>query len=153
MELSISIPLSIREARREDADGIYQLYSSLYPEDLYMRFFSFHRVTRGEIEELVKGGDHVTLVAEEGGKIVGEATLYKDGEFSLVVDPRERGAGLGTKLVQELVRKAKEMGLREVRFYTLPDNMPMIRIGRRLGFKLTFEEDEVLGVLKLDHHS
>lgn len=150
---SISIPLVIREARKDDAEGIYELYSSLTPEDLYMRFFNFRRVTKEEIEKLLSSGDHVTLVAEVGGRIVGEATLYPDGEFSLVIHPEERGSGLGTRLAQEIVRRALEMGLKEVKFYTLPDNVPMIRIGRRLGFKLAYDQDEVVGVLELNHHS
>ncbi|QKR00973.1 GNAT family N-acetyltransferase [Metallosphaera tengchongensis] len=146
----MSLPITIRESRKSDIEGVYRLYQSLSPEDLYMRFFTFHRVSHEEIEQLFSRQDHVTLLAESDGKIIGEATLYDDGEFSVVVDPHERRTGLGTSLVSGLIRKARELGLKTIFFYTLPENYPMIKIGKKLGFSLEYEEDQVKGTLNLN---
>ena len=153
MSESISLPLTIREATRGDIEGLYRLYQSLTPEDLYMRFFSFHRVSHEEIEQLFSRQDHITLLAEIDGEIVGEATLYDDGEFSVAVKPNQRRGGIGTELVAELIRRAKKMGISKVKFYTLPENYPMIRIGKKLGFKMEYDEDKVKGVLELGQGS
>ncbi len=144
------MPLTIREAERKDIEGVYQLYQSLTPEDLYMRFFTFHKVSHEEIEQLFSRQDHVTLLAEIDGRIVGEATLYEDGEFSVAVDPRERRGGIGTALVAELIKRGASSGMKKIKFYTLPENYPMIRIGKKLGFKLDFDEEQVKGVLELN---
>ena len=72
-----------------------------------------------------------------------------DGEFSLVVDRKYRGLGIGTLLIKKLIEEAKKIGLKLIKFYTLPENVPMIKIGRKLGFKLRFSEDEVYGEIKL----
>ncbi|AWS00251.1 GNAT family N-acetyltransferase [Metallosphaera hakonensis] len=150
MSESINVPLTIREAERKDIEGVYQLYQSLTPEDLYMRFFTFHKVSHEEIEQLFSRQDHVTLLAEIDGRIVGEATLYEDGEFSVAVDPRERRGGIGTALVAELIKRGASSGMKKIKFYTLPENYPMIRIGKKLGFKLDFDEEQVKGVLELN---
>jgi N-acetylglutamate synthase-like GNAT family acetyltransferase len=99
--------------------------------------------------KLAKCEDHYTVVAEAGGEIVGEATIHPDGEFSVVVSPSYRRAHLGTNLVKQLIIKAKELGLKEVKFYTLPEDYPMIALGRKLGFQLSFDGEEVVGVLRL----
>ncbi|TRM73912.1 GNAT family N-acetyltransferase, partial [Sulfolobus sp. A20-N-F8] len=39
--------------------------------------------------------------------------------------------------------------LRIIKFYTLPENTPMRKIGRKLGFKMSFLEDEVYGEMRL----
>jgi len=91
-------------------------------------------------------GDHITIIAEdEEGKVIAEGTIYDDGEFSLVVDPNFRMRGIGTAMVEKLIELGKEMGLKKIRFYTLPENIPMIKIGKKLGFKLKFTSDEVYG--------
>lgn len=145
----MSISLTIRDASESDWQKIYELYNSLSPEDLYMRFFCFHKFSEEEAKRLVTSKDHITIVVEFNGKIIGEGSLYNTGEFSLVVSPEFRGYGIGTKIVKTLIEKAKEMGLKRILFYTLRDNVPMIKIGKKLGFKFVDEEGELLGYLDL----
>jgi len=144
--MSVNLNLQIRTASINDVEHIYNLYSSLSPDDLYMRFFSFKKITEEEIKNLISRKALVTLIAEIDNNIVGEASLYEDGEFSLVVSPNYRKMGIGTKLVEELVNQAMEHKLDKIKFYTLPDNIPMIKIGKKLGFSLKFDEDEVFGI-------
>ncbi|MUM64933.1 GNAT family N-acetyltransferase [Acidianus infernus] len=39
--------------------------------------------------------------------------------------------GIGTSIVEKLIELGKEAGLKKIRFYTLPDNIPMIRISKK----------------------
>jgi RimJ/RimL family protein N-acetyltransferase len=140
--------LQIRKANFSDVEGIYNLYNSLSPDDLYMRFFSFKRLSEQDIVNLTKSSK-VTLIAVIDSEIVGEISLYDDGEFSLVVKPEHRRKGIGTLLVKSIIEEAKKLGMTKVKFYTLPDNIPMIKIGKKLGFTLRFSSDEVFGILSL----
>ncbi|AAK42924.1 GNAT family N-acetyltransferase [Saccharolobus solfataricus] len=141
--------IKIRKATKEDWEKIYQLYNSLSDEDLYLRFFHLYRITEEDAKKIASNEDHVTFLAEVDGKVVGEASLHKDGEFSLVVHRNYRTLGIGTLLVKTLIEEAKKSGLSTVKFYTLPENTPMIKIGRKLGFKMRFYEDEVYGEMRL----
>ncbi|ARM74747.1 GNAT family N-acetyltransferase [Acidianus manzaensis] len=141
--------IRIREAKDEDWREIYSLYTRLSDDDLYLRYFHFYRPSENEIKKLVSLKDHVTVIAEDD-KIVGEGSIYEDGEFSLVVDPQYRRNGIGALIVKELIKKAKELGLSKVRFYTLPENIAMINLGKKLGFKLRIDEDEVYGELCIE---
>ncbi|MUM65388.1 GNAT family N-acetyltransferase [Acidianus infernus] len=140
--------LQIRKANFSDVEEIYNLYNSLSPDDLYMRFFSFKRLSEQDVANLTKSSK-VTLIAVIDSEIVGEISLYEDGEFSLVVKPEHRRKGIGTMLVKSIIEEAKKLGMSKVKFYTLPDNIPMIKIGKKLGFTLRFSSDEVFGILSL----
>jgi N-acetylglutamate synthase-like GNAT family acetyltransferase len=144
--MSVNLNLQIRTASINDIENIYNLYNSLSPDDLYMRFFSFKKITEEEIKNIISRKALVTLIAEIDSNIIGEASLYEDGEFSLVVSPNYRKMGIGTRLVEELINQAKQHKLDKIKFYTLPDNIPMIKIGKKLDFSLKFDEDEVFGI-------
>ena len=62
------------------------------------------------------------LVAEHGGRIVGAIGLEVYGDHGLlrsaVVDADKRNSGLGSKLVESLLRRAETRGTREVYLLT-----------------------------------
>ncbi|BBD71845.1 N-acetyltransferase [Sulfodiicoccus acidiphilus] len=141
--------VKVRQITKDDWRDVLRLYESLSEEDLYLRFFHIYKLSPEEAMKLAKEEDHYTVVAEVGGEVVGEATLHEDGEFSVVVASDYRKSHLGTWLVRELIKHAKETGMKEVKFYTLPENRAMISLGQKLGFTLTFDDEEIVGVLKL----
>lgn len=140
--------VSVKCATVEHAEAILGLYSALSPEDIYTRFLGFHRISKEEIVHAIENSI-VTLIAESDGAVIAEVTLHRDGEFSVVVHPGYRSLGIGTHLVKRAIEAASQAGLREVHFYTLPDNLPMLRIGARLGFSLSFLGGEAHGSLVL----
>ncbi|MEW9491366.1 MAG: GNAT family N-acetyltransferase, partial [Candidatus Aramenus sulfurataquae] len=101
--------LRISKATPEDVEEVHKLYNSLSPDDLYMRFFSFRKVSREEVKELILKRVLVMLIARQDGEVVGEISLYEDGEFSLVVSPAYRRNGIGTKLVESIIEEAKRL--------------------------------------------
>jgi amino-acid N-acetyltransferase len=99
----------IRKAKIEDIQGIY---------NLIRQAAKTHRVLPRSESELSEVIDSF-FVAEENSKIVGCCALEiynkKIGEIrSLVVDEKFRKKGIGKKLVQACVKKAKQAKLREL---------------------------------------
>ena len=151
--MSLTINVKYREAKSDDWENILKLYDSLSDEDLYLRFFTYHRLTEEEARRIADTRNHYTVVAEVDGRIIGEASLYSDGELAVVVAPDFRKYGIGTELVRRLIEYGKKYGMKTIKFYTLPENIPMIKIGKKLGFKIIEREDEVFAYLDLNNEN
>ncbi|MEM4139494.1 MAG: GNAT family N-acetyltransferase [Sulfolobaceae archaeon] len=145
--------MKYRFATIEDADKIYKLYQRLSAEDIYYRFFSLRKIFKEDIIRNLTSKDKIIVVAEVNGEIVGEVTLCGDGEFGIVVDPRYRNHGIGYNLLKFIINEAKKLGLPQIKFYALATNTPMIKLGKKLGFKIVYNGDgEVLGILDLRNY-
>ena len=89
----------------------------------------------------------IHLIAEEKGKIIGYLSgfLIKyrvggDGELSeLVVSSKERGKGVGSKLVKEFLKIAENKGVDCVQVTTSKENKKAIKFYQRHGFKKSKE--------------
>jgi L-amino acid N-acyltransferase YncA len=57
------------------------------------------------------------------------------GEVSIYVDREARGQGLGTRLLQELGRRAAEVGYWKLTGKLFPENEPSLRLVRRDGWR------------------
>jgi ribosomal protein S18 acetylase RimI-like enzyme len=91
---------------------------------------------RGELIDVL---DDTTLVAWRGERRVGLLTYRPDGpgriELSAIVAV-ERGTGVGSGLVRQLVAIARTEGAGEIRVTTTNDNMTALAFYQRLGFRL-----------------
>jgi len=59
-----------------------------------------------------------------------------DAEFAIVLSDDWQGRGLGTRLLASLLVAAKSHGVRRLVGTTLSENIGMLGLGRKLGFKL-----------------
>ena len=70
----------------------------------------------------VPAGMHDFIVADREGRIVGAVGLEHYGESALlrsaVVDPGLRNTGLGTSLIEDLLARASERGIRDLYLLT-----------------------------------
>ena len=82
------------------------------------------------------------LAAEVNGQVVGLANLYLSffrkiahhSLFAIIVDPNYRSQGIGTKLVKELMKIAKEQFKLEFLHLEVYEHNPAISLYERLGF-------------------
>jgi len=147
------LTVNYRRARVDDVDKLYDLYQRLSPEDVYYRFFSLRKIEKEDLLKNLTSKNRIVLVAEIDGKIVGEITICEDGEFGIVVDPEYRNRGIGYNLLKLAIKEGKNIGLSELKFYALATNTPMLKLGKKLGFKISYIGDgEVIGILDLRNY-
>src|SRR6185295_5531654 len=98
--------------------------------------------TLEEAQKILKNENVVVMVAREDERIVGVATLYilqKFGKLSahledVIVDEKNRGQGLGKKLVQAVIDVAKKRGLHSIALTSQPKRIAANRLYVSLGF-------------------
>jgi GNAT superfamily N-acetyltransferase len=114
--------ISIRRATKEDMARVLELIYELALYENKPNAVELH------VEDLEKAGfgdekEFICFVAEVDGKIEGSALIYN--RFStwkgsvlhledLVVSKRMRGSGLGTTLLNEVVRFGQEIGVKRI---------------------------------------
>ena len=93
--------------------------------------------------KIISNPDHIIHVAEEDGKIIGSTTLLIEQKFihnggrvghieDVVVSKKHEGRGIGIKLVNSLLEKAKTMNCYKTILDCKDDLIPFYE---RIGFK------------------
>lgn len=87
---------------------------------------------------LLRRRDAEMIVAEAGGVIIGYAifwTVLDQSELGNVAVTRAwRGQGIGQQLVDDVLRRADQRGVREIFLEVRPSNTSARRLYERLGF-------------------
>ena len=120
----------LRPFSASDTDALYQFFHSLPTS--YRRFAWDNIDSRELIDSWGRSIDYskvFPLLALDGNRIVADATLHRRqggplrlvGRIKWMIDPEYRGVGLGTLLVNHLVRIARERGLRHVNSMLISD--------------------------------
>lgn len=89
--------------------------------------------------ELLDSLDHPAWLAWVDDVLVGVATYVVDGEACelLTLHAQHQFAGVGSALVDAVVRAAREAGCRRLWVVTTNDNVDALRFYQRRGFRLT----------------
>lgn len=104
---------------------------------------SFTPVTLSALKEIVKDEKLVVMVARDGEKIVGMATLITsktlsgfDGEIDdVVVDEKYRGKGLGEKLMTAVIDQARKLKVKKIGLSSRPSRVAANKLYQKLGFE------------------
>ncbi len=149
--------LKLRPVRGEDEPALKLFHETLSSESLRYRFFTARRNFRHR--ELAKFAQidyqqEMAFVAEnQEGEILGVVRTWTDAdqvqsEFSVLVGDQAQGLGLGSKLMQKMIRYCKDQGIMEMMGTVLADNGPMLKLANKLGFAVSRHlEGDVVEIL------
>jgi RimJ/RimL family protein N-acetyltransferase len=150
--------VEVRALRPDDRADLIAAVARSSAQSLYRRFFAVRRgFTEPEIEFFLNPDfiDHVALVAavEESGRpvIVGGGRYVvmqpRKAEVAFAVVDQYQGQGIGALLMHHLGSIARGAELEELIAEVLPDNIPMLKVFEKSGFRLGIKrEPQVLHV-------
>jgi acetyltransferase len=146
---AMGVDIFIRPIRPEDAGPLNDLFESLSPRSIYLRFFTpLKRLPRHMLARFtqIDYDREIGLVAVPGAdpdsemlgvaRVIRERTPQK-AEFSVVVQDAWQGKGIGAALLKQCLKIARSRGVIEVWGTVLAENTQMLALGRSLGFKLS----------------
>ena len=149
--------ITLRPIRPEDEPLMVKFHESLSDRSVYLRYFySLSLSSRIAHDRLVRicfvdYDREMAIVADCGDasgqhRILGVGRLIKshtknDGEVAVLVSDECQNQGLGTELFRRVIEVARDEKLARVDAEILPDNLPMKKIAKRLGFRTRTPED------------
>lgn len=136
--------LTIRAAASTDAGAICTIYN----QGIEDRIATLETEVRTPEERrqwlAARGPRHPVIVAEAEGQVVGWGSLNAFNprraydhvvDFSVYVERRWRGKGVGRRLLERLVELAREVGYHKMVLSTFPFNESGVALYERLGFR------------------
>jgi ribosomal protein S18 acetylase RimI-like enzyme len=122
----------LRSAELADLDALLSLEQT-FPGD---------RLGRASFRHLLSRGNADVILAEGGGRVLGDAVvLYRRGFhsarlYSLAVAEAARGRGVGRMLLSEAEERARARGCVSLRLEVREDNAAALRLYERAGFEV-----------------
>jgi RimJ/RimL family protein N-acetyltransferase len=134
----------------EDLDDCIELINSLVTEGANIA--KNEKVTREEEIEWLAGalsrmerGEKIYIVAEVDGKVIGNSEIgrriggYEDhvGSIGIAIKKGFRGVGIGTEMMNALIKKGRGMNLKVLTLTAFRNNKRAIHVYEKLGFEKT----------------
>ena len=146
--------MHVRALRSADEAEILQAFERMSDAARYMRFMRVGREPdpqrlRAVLTSFPEAGIGIvaTVPAADGIDIVGSAiavftTERTSCEFAVTVASEFGGTGLATRLMTTLIDEAKRRGQKEMEGLVLKQNQSMLRLAKRLGFRVESDPDD-----------
>lgn len=160
--------VTIRPIRPEDEPLVVEFHKRLSEQSVYFRYFRVmdyrQRVAHERLTRIcfIDYDREIALVAErkraggDGAEILGVGRLVKfadgrEGEFAVLIADEMQRRGLGTILLRRIVDIGRAEKLRRVTGSILTENIGMLKVAERLGFKISaaLGEDTAAAVLEI----
>lgn len=138
----------IRPLSLQDAPAIRAFFERLSPQSRYERFQYVVKEVSPSLLKLLVDVDprtHVALAAFEGGTLVGEARYVREGEgaeFAIAVADEWRRRGVGRRLLDALLARARAEGLKRLDGEVLAWNQAMLGFVEQQGFRVRFHPED-----------
>jgi acetyltransferase len=91
------------------------------------------------MHKIFKSESVAVIGASDPPRIIGPDR--RDGEFSIAVGDPWQGKGVGRKLLQRCLDANRDQGVSTVHGSVLTENQQMLRLGRKLEFRVSQGED------------
>ena len=149
--MALDSSITIRSATSADDEAVGTLLADVYLGERYTHA-SYESVLRDTVARLAD--TDVLLAADETGRVVGTVTyaeppshyaeVAREGEAAfrlLAVSPLARGKGVGERLVQACVERARAHGRSHLVLSTQPNMTTAHRLYERMGFTRSLDRD------------
>ena len=144
--------VEVRALRPADEAAMLAALEQTSPQSLQRRFFAMKRHFSEKERAFFMDVDfrnHVALAAvvkEADRQVIvggGRYIMFEPGraEMAFVVIDAWQGRGVGSMLMQHLVKIARDTGLQELTAEVLPENAAMLNVFRKFGFKPVTRRD------------
>ena len=144
----------LRAIKPEDEERFNDLFKSLSPQTMRFRFFEIIKELSHETLTRYCNLDYdreIAIMAEnpDTKRIIGVGRLIidadgKKGEYAALIGDQWQSLGIGSKLMDSLIKIAKEKDLDKIYGFVMSDNYKMLNLCNRLGFKSEKVDDETL---------
>ncbi len=144
--------LLLRPILPEDAPQLDTLVAHMSPQSMRMRFFSSIKelpsYIRARLTQIDYEREMALAVVSAGAP--GKAEIFAvvritadpdndTAEFAIALRDELAGQGIGTRLMERMIAYATDRGIRQMIGVVLMENVAMIDICRRLGFRIEYE--------------
>jgi len=137
--------ISLRGLRPDDAEDVVSLYETLTDQERYFRFFAMHPAHLADWAKslTVPRTGQYSLGAFGAGHLLGVANYVvcsstpDEAEVAVVVAHAQHLRGVGTALLRQLGRIAKDDGIRQFVAEVLWENHLMLQVLADLGWPCT----------------
>ncbi len=154
----------IRPIRPEDEPLMAAFHQTISERSVMLRYFYpmalSQRIEHERLSRIsfIDYDREMALVAEVKGRrgtdeIIAAGRLIKlyggeDAEFTVLVSDAYQGYGLGSEMLRRLVDIGKQEGVKHIYGNIVGENVNMLRVVERLGFKLVGQQKE--GVMRVE---
>jgi ribosomal protein S18 acetylase RimI-like enzyme len=143
----------VRPARPRDAGSFLEMWRAVVAEKQHVRSETVSRSVgyyRRHYFHRPWTNEQVSIVAVEGARVIGHLNAAREdgpvtrhvASLGMAVARDWRGRGVGSALMAEAIRWAKEMGIEKLALSVYPHNEAGLALYRKFGFK---EEGRLTG--------
>ncbi|MCP4630210.1 MAG: MarR family transcriptional regulator [bacterium] len=141
------VPYILRPHQPGDMGWVVHRHGILYAEE-YAWDEQFEALVAEIVTRFIQNYDpkrERCWIAEKDGEIVGSVFLVKQSDSTaklrlLFVEPKARGLGIGTRLVNECIKFAPQVGYRKITLWTNDILSAARHIYQKAGFRLVNEQ-------------
>ena len=153
--MGVEPPVSVRDARAEDASALAVIYNQGI-EDRLATLETEQRPAEERRAWLAsRDARHPVLVAEADGRAVGFGSLnafnprpaYNHvADFSVYIERSWRGLGVGSRILEALEERARQLGFHKLVLTAFPFNAAGLALYLKRGFRVvgTYQEQGLL---------
>jgi GNAT superfamily N-acetyltransferase len=134
--------LRLRAGRSEDAERLgsicYGAFGAISEAHSFPPDFPSPEMAGGLLASLLSREDVYSVVAEADGRVVGSNFLWENGTIAgvgpITIDPAAQNAAVGRRLMEDVLRRAKERNIAGVRLVQAAYHGRSLSLYAKLGF-------------------